>query len=194
MGYTVFDRFVAWWRFRAARHYVSAGSRVCDLGCGVGSDFIRSLGPQIRLGVGVDLQVSAASSVGQRVIVGDIAQRLPLESARFDHIVMLAVLEHLPKPERTLREVHRILVPGGSLIMTWPNAAVDPVLHVFRRLGIVSSEMESDQHERRIPIQELQNMLAGIGFERTLHRTFEAGLNNLLVAHKGFGESARPPQ
>src|SRR5688572_4205190 len=122
MAYTVFDRFVAWRRFRAARHHVKSGSRVCDLGCGLGSAFIRWLGPQIRLGVGVDLKVSAADSKYQHVVVGDITQGLPIGSARFDHVVMLAVLEHLPKPECGLREAHRILVPGGSLIMTWPKA------------------------------------------------------------------------
>jgi ubiquinone/menaquinone biosynthesis C-methylase UbiE len=116
--------------------------------------------------------------------VGDIARGLPIGSAQFDHVVMLAVLEHLAEPEHALREAHRILAPGGSLIMTWPNAAVDPLLHLLRRLGIVSPEMESDQHEQRIPLKQLQSILAGIGFEHGSHRTFELGLNNLLVTHK----------
>jgi 2-polyprenyl-3-methyl-5-hydroxy-6-metoxy-1,4-benzoquinol methylase len=97
---------------------------------------------------------------------------------------MLAVLEHLAQPEVALREAHRILVPGGSLIMTWPNAAVDPVLHVLRKFGIVSQEMESEKHEARVPLQDLQIILRRIGFERGSHRTFEFGLNNLLVAGK----------
>jgi SAM-dependent methyltransferase len=184
MAYTAFDRFVAWCRFRAARRYVGRAARVCDLGCGLRSDFLRWLGPQISLGVGVDVQVSAAGSGAQHVVVGDIARGLPIGSSQFDHVVMLAVLEHLAEPEGVLREAHRILAPGGSLIMTWPNAAVDPVLHVLRGLGIVSPEMESDKHERRIPLEELQDILLRIGFERGSHRTFEFGLNNLLVARK----------
>jgi SAM-dependent methyltransferase len=184
MAYTAFDRFVAWCRFRAARRYVSRAARVCDLGCGLGSAFVRWLGPQISLGVGVDVQVSAAGSGSQRVIMGDITCGLPIRSNQFDHVAMLAVLEHLAEPEVVLREAHRILVPGGSLIITWPNAAVDPVLHVLHRLGIVSAEMESDKHERRIPLDELQDMLLRIGFERGSHQRFEFGLNNLLVVHK----------
>jgi len=184
MAYTVFDRLVAWCRFRAARRYVSGAARVCDLGCGLGSDFLRWLGPRISLGVGVDVQVLAAGSTAQHVVVGDIACGLPIRSSQFDHVVMLAVLEHLAEPEGVLREAHRILAPGGSLIMTWPNAAVDPVLHVLRGFGIVSLEMESDKHERRIPLKELQDMLLRIGFERGSHRTFEFGLNNLLVVRK----------
>jgi ubiquinone/menaquinone biosynthesis C-methylase UbiE len=183
MPYTAFDRFVAWCRFRAARFYVRRHARVCDLGCGLGSDFLRWLGPHISLGVGVDLQVSARQARGQRAIIGDILG-LPMRSASFDHVVMLAVLEHLVEPDRVLREAYRILAPGGSLIMTWPNAAVDPVLHVLRRVGIVSAEMDSDKHEPRIPVEEIRAMLRKIGFERESHRTFELGLNNVLVAYK----------
>jgi SAM-dependent methyltransferase len=184
MAYTAFDRFVAWCRFRAAGRHVRPATRVCDLGCGLGSDFIRWLGPQVRLGVGVDRQVSAADSGARHVVVGDLVEGLPLGNAQFDHVVMLAVLEHLAEPERVLREAHRILVPGGSLIMTWPNAAVDPLLHLLRGVGMVSGEMESDHHERRIPLEELQDLLVRIGFERGAHRTFELGLNNLLAARK----------
>jgi SAM-dependent methyltransferase len=118
------------------------------------------------------------------VVLCDITQGLPIATGRFDHAVMLAVLEHLRQPERVLEEAHRILAPGGSLIMTWPNAAVDPLLRVLHRIGVVSDEMESDQHEQRIPVDCLLASLRGIGFDRFMHRTFELGLNNLLVAYK----------
>jgi ubiquinone/menaquinone biosynthesis C-methylase UbiE len=107
---------------------------------------------------------------------------LPLPSEQFDHVVMLAVLEHLADPEGVLREAHRILVPGGSLILTWPSALVDPILNVLHRSGFVSDEMESDEHQKRIPVEALKRTLSGIGFNKFVHRHFEFGLNNLLVA------------
>lgn len=184
MPYTAFDRFVAWCRFRAARPHVRRHARVCDLGCGLGAEFLRWLGPRISLGVGLDVQVGGAEACALRVVVSDITRGLPLRSGQFDHVVMLAVLEHLAEPEGVLREAYRILAPGGSLIMTWPSAAVDPVLDVLRRLDIVSPEMDSDKHERRIPPEELRAMLREIRFEVAVHRTFECGLNNLLVAYR----------
>jgi len=64
-------------------------------------------------------------------IHADLRGRLPLNDAQFDHVVMLAVFEHLAEPESVLREAFRILAPGGSLIMTWPAAMVDPILNVL---------------------------------------------------------------
>ena len=49
-------------------------------------------------------------------------------------------------------------------------------------LRLVSDEMESDEHQKRIPVGTLQQMLHRIGFADFLHYTFELGLNNLLVA------------
>ena len=95
---------------------------------------------------------------------------------------MLSVLEHLAQPEPVLREAHRILAPGGSLILTWPSAMVDPILKVLHGLRLVSDEMESDAHQKRIPVGTLQQMLHRSGFTDFLHYTFELGLNNLMVA------------
>jgi hypothetical protein len=70
------------------------------------------------------------------------------------------------------------------LILTWPSSAVDPILAVLRGAGLVSAEMESDQHQKRIPVEALQEMLRRIGFREFIHRRFEFGLNNLMVASR----------
>jgi hypothetical protein len=68
--------------------------------------------------------------------------------------------------------------------MTWPQSLVDPILGVLHKIGLVSREMESDEHQKRIPLADLLAMLKQIGFTEFLHRRFELGLNNLLVASK----------
>lgn len=185
MAYTRIDHFIARLRFRAAYPHLRQGSRVCDLGCGLEAAFLDYAGDRIAAGVGVDDQVeNGVPGRFPRVHANISAPPLPLQSGQFDHVVMLAVLEHLPQPEPVLREAHRILVPGGSLILTWPSAMVDPILIVLHGLRLVSDEMESDEHQRRIPVSELQQMLERIGFKGFLHRRFELGLNNLMVASR----------
>src|SRR5215475_15073643 len=182
MAYTGLDHFIAKMRFRAAYPYIRSGSRVVDLGCGMEAAFLDYAGDKITHGVGIDDQVEDGVRGRWWRIRADITAPLPLEPSQFDHVVMLAVLEHLRDPEPVLREAFRILAPGGTLIMTWPSSAVDPILAVLRNIGLVSSEMESERHQKRIPVEVLQAMLQRIGFRTFIHRRFEFGLNNLMIA------------
>jgi len=184
MSYTGLDHFIARQRFRAAYPHIRKGARVCDLGCGLDAAFLDFAGERIAHGVGVDDQVREGAGGRWQRVRADVRVALPLESEQFDHVVMLAVLEHLVEPEPVLREAHRILAPGGSLILTWPSAMVDPILKVLHGLRLVSDEMESDEHQKRIPAEALQQMLHRIGFSDFLHYTFELGLNNLMVASR----------
>lgn len=184
MSYTAFDRFVAWQRFRAAVSYVQPNSRVCDVGCGLEGSFLRYARSRIRAGVGLDYQELQNSERGMLLVQCDLTRSIPLQDGVFDHAVMLAVLEHLESPQPLLAEIFRILAPGGSLIMTWPNSIVDPILNVLHSMRLVSGEMESDKHQPRIPVEHLVSMLKQIGFVRFKHRRFELGMNNLLVSWK----------
>jgi len=184
MAYTPFDRFVAWCRFRAAAPHIRDGSVVCDLGCGAGAPFLNYVKSRIVSGVGLDEHIGQSPQDKISIVRADITASLPMESAQFDHVTMLAVLEHLAQPASVLAEAYRILRPQGSLIMTWPSSAVDPILEVLTRLELVNNELGFEQHQPRIPLEKLQNMLRGIGFTRFETGTFELGLNNWLVAHK----------
>jgi len=182
MAYTSLDQIIARIRFRAAYPHIRKGARVCDLGCGLDAAFLDFAAERIAHGVGLDDQVRDAPAGKWERVRADIRKPLPLESGQFDNVVMLAVLEHLAEPEPVLREAHRILAPGGSLILTWPSALVDPILKVLHGLRLVSDEMESAQHQKRIPVSTLQQILHRIGFNEFIHYTFELGLNNLMVA------------
>jgi SAM-dependent methyltransferase len=184
MPYTSLDHFIARQRFEAAYPHIRSNSRVCDLGCGVAPFFLDFAAEKIAYGVGIDDQVGSALIGRWRCIRADLRSGLPLESALFDHVVMLAVLEHLVDPKPVLCEAHRILAPGGTLILTWPSSLVDPVLAAMRALRLISAEMESDEHQKRIPLNTLQQMLGSVGFHGFWHRRFQCGLNNLLVASR----------
>jgi|SRR6516162_2749623 ubiquinone/menaquinone biosynthesis C-methylase UbiE len=184
MAYTSVDRLVARMRFRAAYPFIKMGTRVCDLGCGLEAAFLDFAADRIAKGVGLDDQVADGVAGRWKRVRGDLQSPLPFADGEFDHVVMLAVLEHLKDPEKVLVEAFRVITPGGSLIMTWPSAMVDPLLSVLHKLRLVSDEMESDEHQKRIPLDTLQQMLARIGFRRFVHRRFECGLNNVMAAFR----------
>lgn len=184
MAYTAFDRFVAWCRFRAAAPHIRYQSRVCDIGCGAGAPFLHHVESHLISGVGLDEYAGKSTKEKISVVQANITASLPLESGQFDHVTMLAVLEHLEEPKKVLAEAYRLLRPGGSLIMTWPSSLVDPILEVLTRIGLVNDELGFDQHQPRIPVAKLRKILQDIGFAQIDNGTFELGLNNWLVAHK----------
>lgn len=77
-----------------------------------------------------------------------------------------------------------MIASGGSLITTWPSSMFDRVLNVLHLLHLISNELEGDEHQKRIPMEMLQQMLQLIGFQKFIYRRFELGVNNLVVASR----------
>src|SRR5438128_635786 len=79
--------------------------------------------------VGVDLKPERAGSLwqkyGLRVFKADIeVDSLPLDASAVDLVVLAEVLEHLRvNPFHALKECHRVLRPGGRLIVSVPNVS-----------------------------------------------------------------------
>jgi SAM-dependent methyltransferase len=102
-----------------ADHYAARlrPTRVMDLGCGAGDsvDLFRSLNPDVRW-VGVDIEESpevAGRTRGGAEFVTFDGRHLPFDDARFDLVYCKQVLEHVQCPNELLREVARVLQPGG---------------------------------------------------------------------------------
>lgn len=107
---------------------VKPGLRVLDVGCGRGETTAEMLR---RQGVAVALDYSWDAAALTRELVGEWAgvmqadaTSLPFRDACFDRVLLSDVVEHVPWPlaKELLREVRRVLVPGGrALIHTAPN-------------------------------------------------------------------------
>jgi len=54
-------------------------------------------------------------------VAADLIHDLPFRSESFELVLMLEVIEHLPDIPHTLREIARVLKPGGTAIVTTPN-------------------------------------------------------------------------
>ena len=90
---------------------------VLDLGCGIGHSFAE-LAP--RETVGVDIDGAALAGQSRPTFVADMRE-LPFPAESFGSVLAVQSIEHVPDPERVLREVHRVLEPGGVAVFVTPN-------------------------------------------------------------------------
>jgi ubiquinone/menaquinone biosynthesis C-methylase UbiE len=64
------------------------------------------------------------------------ASNLPFKSNQFDYVLSLAVLHHLKNPEPAIKEIHRVLTPGGEALITIWNKLQSRFLFQPRELPI----------------------------------------------------------
>ena len=104
------------------KSHLRPDSRVLDLGCGRGGA-VELVWRDVDLAVGLD--PDAPSLTGHRAagmpVIRGVGERLPFAAGSFDLIVCVWVLEHLAEPVATLREVTRVLKPGGHFLFLTPN-------------------------------------------------------------------------
>jgi SAM-dependent methyltransferase len=73
------------------------------------------IGNRVRRYVAVDLKLTPLVNVLAR------GEQLPLASARFDLVICTQMLEYVPQPSLVFGEIHRVLKPGGSLLLSVPS-------------------------------------------------------------------------
>jgi len=121
---------------------ITPGSRILDAGAGelqykrfcahlnyVSQDFAQYNG----LGNSIGLQTGNWDQ-SRLDIVSDITQ-IPEADASFDAVMCIEVLEHVPYPVDALRELCRLLKPGGTLIVTAPFNSLTHFAPYFYQTG-----------------------------------------------------------
>jgi len=97
-----------------------------DCGCGIGG-YVQALVEELKMdahGIEYDARTVAQTqlnpSLKNRVTQGDL-QAIASEANRWDYAMLNEVLEHVGDERKVLREVHRVLKPGGILFVFSPN-------------------------------------------------------------------------
>jgi len=111
------------------RHF-DTGTRVLDLGCGAGVLSEKLVENHFQV-TGADLSTDMLDLARQRLahlpaeayrLVPANCLNLPFEDAQFDLIVCLGMFGYFDNVSQALREIHRVLRPGGTLIVSVRNA------------------------------------------------------------------------
>ncbi len=137
------------------------------------------------MGVGIDTKVSEVETGKMVTRRLDLDDQLPFPDGHFDMVTMLAVLEHLSKPDDIIGEVARVLRSNGRLFVTVPSPRARAVLE-FLSYGLhLVSEEEIRDHKRYYDRDSLHSLVSPNGLIVERHRYFQFGMNNFLVARKG---------
>lgn len=120
------DRY--WWfvsRRRLARallrRFAPPQGSLLDLGCGTGALLteLSSSHPTVGIDFSTDALVFCTERGLRQVLLGD-AQAMPFVGGTFDAVVSLDTLEHVPDDAAAIREVARVLKPGGVVVINVP--------------------------------------------------------------------------
>ncbi len=187
--YSVDDLIAAIRTGKLARNLPAHMGTVADFGCGFDARFVRRLLDTGRAenGIAVDLSLDAALMGDHLTLVeADLNTPLPLESESLDVACSLAVLEHLDHPDVHLRELYRMLRPGGTLLLTTPSPRAKPVLEFIAYDLHIIDAAEIRDHKQYFNEAGLRASLHAAGFDpaRTSYKKFLFGMNQLVVAVK----------
>ncbi len=151
--------------------------RVLDIPCGSGA-FLRRLD---RAGLevhGADL-VKGLEVPGARFRQADMSSPLPYPDGSFDAITCIEGLEHIERPFDFVRECHRILRPGGTLVVSTPNASslrsrwrwLLTGFHNKCKIPLDETDPSPLHHVNMMSLPELRYLLHTCGFRLAALRT-----------------------
>jgi ubiquinone/menaquinone biosynthesis C-methylase UbiE len=159
------------------RPHLKTGSRILEVGCGAGNLLLQAT-TAASFPVALDLSRQALTFVRSRLeevassteapggfaCLQAIGESLPIKSESFDCVLMSEVIEHLERPEISIREARRVLGPGGLLLITTPNyRSFWPLMEwTVDRLNM-APKMAGEQHISRFDPSSLKSLLVEAG-------------------------------
>lgn len=163
-------------RLRKVLRLISAEppGRLLDVGCGAGEFGARliAVGWEVFGLELVEAQAGRARAAGVRAVAGEVSAGLPFRAGSLDLVFAGELIEHLLDTDGFLANIHRVLRPGGVLVLTTPNLASleNRVRLLLGRYPVwVDYRLGSSGHVRAYTPRVLGAQLAAHGFRLERH-------------------------
>jgi SAM-dependent methyltransferase len=128
-----------------------------DVGCGTGL-MLRHL-PENSIGIDLNprnIEKAKIYSPASVLIQGDIEEKLPFNDNSFLTVICTEVLEHLLFPDKTLKEIQRVLAPGGYFIGSMPS---NSVIWKLRAMSFSKKHFEEEPYHKHRDKNEVFDLL-----------------------------------
>ncbi|MBA4135784.1 MAG: hypothetical protein C0518_00545 [Opitutus sp.] len=182
--FNALDLFICRWRSRIVNRQIRPDTEVLDFGCGHQALFLRGIAAHIRSGVGIDYDAaSSRPAPNLEIRQFRFQDRFDYADGSFDHLTILAVLEHIPldQVDRLFTEFRRLLRPGGSVLLTTPTPKSRPLLEFLAfKLKIISGPEIAD-HKHYWSEADIARLASRAGFRLRHYETFQFGLNSFAA-------------
>ena len=154
-------RLLSWRRARFLVRGLPLGARILDVGCGRGTilSAIAACGYEAH-GFERDWKATGGLIGNVQLRVADRLSEAGYPSSHFQLVVLWHVLEHLPDVADILKEIHRLLVPGGRLVVAVPNFSSRQA----QWAGADSFHLDLPRHLFHFPVESLRLFLEKTGF------------------------------
>lgn len=114
-----------WWKQRIASivwDWIPDASEIINIGCG-SSPICTKYPKSVNLDVDKKKLFYMREKFPAGTFIYGDARMLPLEDGKYDHAICIEVIEHVSKPEEVVREIARVLKPGGDCVIATPDYA-----------------------------------------------------------------------
>jgi len=172
--------YIRWFelRYLKAANSLRPGERLLDVASGIGV-FSAKLGRRAARTVGIDrnrdfVRLATVLEIPHASFLTADALLLPLESETFELVVSICALEHFEDDRAALAEMHRVLKPGGRLLLTVDSLAHPLISEAFRQRHAVEHAVRTFYTSAR-----LRERLEEVGF--TVEDTTYLITSNLAV-------------
>ncbi|MGD9265471.1 MAG: bifunctional demethylmenaquinone methyltransferase/2-methoxy-6-polyprenyl-1,4-benzoquinol methylase UbiE [Lysobacterales bacterium] len=199
-----------WKRIFIATSNIQPGQRVLDVAGGTGDitvlirKRVGASGSVVLSDINESMLEVGRKRLDDRGLVGNIeysvanAEELPFDDGEFDAVTIAFGLRNVTDKGRALREMHRVLKPGGrALILEFSQVEFEGLKKIYDaysfgilpKLGkLVADDEDSYQYlaesiRKHPPQDELADMMIAAGFENVTYRNLSGGI---VAIHSGY--------